>query len=156
MADAPLNISIIVPALNEALNLPKLAERINAALSGQSYELMIIDDKSRDNTTDVCAALARDYPLRLIVRENPTNGLSGAVLHGIAQSTGRRIVVMDADLQHPPERVPDLLAALGRRADFAPRFAIRARRKHRRGMGTLFASSIPGSRPCWRGRLRGG
>jgi dolichol-phosphate mannosyltransferase len=112
-------ISIIVPALNEALNLPALAERINALFPDRSYELLIVDDNSQDNTVDVCKDLSTRFPLRLIVRENPSNGLSGAVLHGIAQSRGKRIVVMDADLQHPPERIPDLLAALDDGADFA-------------------------------------
>src|SRR5207244_6597446 len=116
--DSP-DLSIIVPALNEAPNPPALAERVNGALPGVAYELLIIDDKSRDNTPQVCAELATKYPLRLIVREHPTNGLSGAVLHGIAQSRGQRIVVMDADLQHPPEKIPELLAALNGGADLA-------------------------------------
>ncbi|HEX3355555.1 MAG TPA: polyprenol monophosphomannose synthase [Tepidisphaeraceae bacterium] len=119
MPTTPIDISLVIPALNEAPNLPALAERISVALGAMSYEILIIDDKSRDNTPDVCAQLSQKYPLRLIVRENPTNGLSGAVLHGIAQSRGRRIVVMDADLQHPPEKIPELLAALDSGADFA-------------------------------------
>ena len=119
MPEAPPNLSIIVPALNEAQNLPMLAERIDVSLKGQSYELLVVDDNSRDNTPQVCAELAAKYPLRLIVREHPTNGLSGAVLHGIAESKGRRIVVMDADLQHPPEKIPELLAALDSGAEFA-------------------------------------
>lgn len=113
------HLSIIVPALNEAPNLPALAERIDRALAGKSYEVLIIDDNSRDNTVDVCKELSTKFPLRLIVRENPTNGLSGAVLHGIGESRGARIVVMDADLQHPPEKIPELLAALDSGADFA-------------------------------------
>src|SRR5438067_11629117 len=84
------DLSIIVPALNEAPNLPALAERVDRALAGSRYELLIIDDNSRDNTPAVCAELANKFPLKLIVREHPTNGLSGAALHGIAQSRGRR------------------------------------------------------------------
>jgi dolichol-phosphate mannosyltransferase len=55
----------------------------------------------------------------LLVREQPHHGLSGAVLHGIAASTGETLIVMDADLQHPPERLPALLDALDSGADFA-------------------------------------
>src|SRR4051794_19511106 len=99
-------ISIIVPALNEAANLPALADRVDRALTGKSYELLIVDDNSRDNTREVSAELSAKFPLRLIVREHPTNGLSGAVLHGIAESRGSKLVVMDADLQHPPEKIP--------------------------------------------------
>jgi len=119
MPEHPIHVSVVVPALNEAANLPALAERVNRALAGTTYELLIVDDNSRDNTPEVCAELSKEYPLKLLVRQNPTNGLSGAVLHGISQSNGQRIVVMDADLQHPPEKAPELLAALSDGADFA-------------------------------------
>jgi dolichol-phosphate mannosyltransferase len=105
-------ISLVIPTLNEAENLPVLVPRIAAALAGRSYEILIVDDNSLDATTTVCAELSRTYPLRLITRAIPKDGLSGAVLHGIAQATGEKLVVMDADLQHPPERLPALLAPL--------------------------------------------
>jgi dolichol-phosphate mannosyltransferase len=105
----PIDISIIVPALNEADNLVLLAPRVHSAMAGRPYELLIVDDNSRDRTPDVCAELSKTYPLRLIVRTQPRNGLSGAVLHGMAEAKGEYLVVMDADLQHPPERLPDLV-----------------------------------------------
>jgi dolichol-phosphate mannosyltransferase len=112
-------ISLVIPALNEAPNLPPLLEQIAAALAGREYEVIIVDDNSHDNTKEVAAELARRYPLRLIVRERPTNGLSGAVLHGIAEAKGEYLLVMDADLQHPPAKIPELLAPLERgEADF--------------------------------------
>ena len=112
-------ISLVIPALNEAPNLPPLLEQIAAALAGREYEVIIVDDNSRDNTKEVAAELAMRYPLRLIVREKPTNGLSGAVLHGIAEAKGECLLVMDADLQHPPAKIPELLAPLERgEADF--------------------------------------
>src|SRR5690348_1258244 len=118
VADA--DISIIVPALNEAENLPALASRVDAALKGRNYELLIVDDNSRDNTKDVARELAQKYPLRLMVREKPKDGLGGAVLDGINATRGREIVVMDADLQHPPEKLPELLAPIEKDgADFS-------------------------------------
>ncbi len=116
--EAP-SISVIVPALNEGENLPLIVPQIAAALAGRSFEILIVDDNSRDNTPQACAELAKAFPLRLLVREKPQHGLSGAVLHGIAASTGSTIVVMDADLQHPPDRLPALLQALDAGADFA-------------------------------------
>jgi dolichol-phosphate mannosyltransferase len=107
-----VEISVIVPALNEAANLPQLAERVDAALAGRSYELLIVDDRSTDGTPTVCADLANRYPLDLHVRESSDAGLSGAVMHGFARARGETLVVMDADLQHPPERIPALVAAL--------------------------------------------
>lgn len=112
-------ISVIIPALNEAENLPVLVPRIDQALTGRSYEIFIVDDNSRDNTKAVCAELAGKYPLTLIVRENPRNGLSGAVLEGMARASGEIFVVMDADLQHPPGKLPELIAPIERdEADF--------------------------------------
>ncbi len=112
-------ISLIVPTLNEALNLPALAERVHASLRGRRYELLVVDDNSRDNTIAVCADLSQRFPLRLITRTEPKNGLSGAVLHGMAEARGDVLVVMDADLQHPPEKLPELVAPIERDiADF--------------------------------------
>jgi dolichol-phosphate mannosyltransferase len=112
-------VSIIVPALNEAPNLPPLAEQIDAAMAGRPYEVIVVDDNSRDDTPAVAARLAVKFPLRLIVREHPKDGLSGAVLRGMAEARGEYLVVMDADLQHPPAKLPELLASLERdEADF--------------------------------------
>lgn len=112
-------VSIIVPTLNEAANLPLLLPRIAAAMTGRAHEVLVVDDDSGDETERVCADLAARYPLRLIVRRPPRDGLSGAVLVGMAAAAGDVFVVMDADLQHPPERIGALLAALDDGADFA-------------------------------------
>jgi dolichol-phosphate mannosyltransferase len=113
------DLSVIVPAWNEAENIPLLVPRVAEGLAGKSFEIIIVDDGSRDGTPQVCAELAKIYPVKLIVRNPPLHGLSGAVLDGIAASTGSTIVVMDADLQHPPERIAALLEALDQGADFA-------------------------------------
>jgi dolichol-phosphate mannosyltransferase len=115
-------VSIIVPALNEASNLAPLAEQIDAALRDREggYEVLIVDDNSQDQTPAVAEELSRKFPVRLIVRQQPKNGLSGAVLCGMEQARGEYLVVMDADLQHPPGKLPELLATLENDdADFA-------------------------------------
>jgi dolichol-phosphate mannosyltransferase len=106
------DVSIIVPTINEAENLPPLMERVSAAMAGTPYEVLIVDDNSRDATPSVCAELSAKYPLKLLVRKEPANGHSGAVLHGMAEARGTFLCVMDADLQHPPERLPALLESL--------------------------------------------
>ena len=78
-----------------------------------------MDDASTDDTPAVCATLAGRYPLRLLVRRPPKDGLSGAVLAGMAMARGELFVVMDADLQHPPECVPRLLEQIESGAEFA-------------------------------------
>ncbi len=114
-----IEVSLIIPTLNEAANLTPLAERIDAAMRGRRYEVLIIDDNSRDNTSTVCEQLSRRFPLRLVVRLHPKDGLSGAVLHGMAQARGKILVVMDADLQHPPEKLSEIVFPLERNeADF--------------------------------------
>lgn len=107
--------SIIVPTYREAPNLRPLVERVFAALgeTGIDGELIIVDDHSQDGTEETAEALGKEYPVRLIVRRNE-RGLSSAVLTGFREAVHDCFVVMDADLQHPPEMVPALLERLGR------------------------------------------
>jgi dolichol-phosphate mannosyltransferase len=112
-------ISLIIPTLNEADNLPPLFARISSALNGRDWEAIVVDDASVDQTQAICLELYKKYPLKLLTRPYASNGLSGAVLHGIAQAQGEFLVVMDADLQHPPERILALLEPLQKnQADF--------------------------------------
>ena len=108
------SVSVVVPTLREVANLLRLAERIAAALSdkGIAWELLLVDDDSDDGSTAVVAELAERLPVRMRVRRGVAPDLSRAVLEGIEGARHDRIVVMDADLSHPPERIPDLLAAL--------------------------------------------
>lgn len=110
----PCGVSVVTPTLREAECLPELAERIDQVLSpaGVSWELIVSDDDSRDGTEAVTAALARALPVRLHVRRGAPPDLSAAVLEGIDAANFDRIVVIDADLSHPPEAIPRLLAAL--------------------------------------------
>jgi dolichol-phosphate mannosyltransferase len=112
-------ISVIVPAINEAENIPALTEQTAAALKGRTWEMLIVDDASTDDTVAVCARLAEKYPIHLLRRGRLPDGLGGAVLHGFALAKGQYLVVMDADLQHPPAKLPDLLRPLEEhQADF--------------------------------------
>jgi glycosyltransferase involved in cell wall biosynthesis len=118
-ATGDIEVSIIVPAINESENFPELLRQIDAAMKPANYEVLIVDDNSQDNTAAVCAELARTYPVKLLIRAIPKNGLSGAVLYGLSEARGKFFVVMDADLQHPPDRLPALLEPLrGGSADF--------------------------------------
>ena len=114
-------ISIVVPTFREAENLPVLAERVDAALSGSGieWELVLADDDSGDGSEEVVAELARRLPVRMEVRRDPPRDLSLSVLRGIEASRFDRVVVMDADLSHPPERIPDLVQALDGDCDMA-------------------------------------
>jgi len=111
-------LSVVVPTYNEAGSVPKLAERLHAALDGRDWELVIVDDGSPDGTADIAAALAPRIPTN-VVRRAGKGGLASAVIAGFAAARGDILVVMDADLSHPPELVPALLSAIEDGADLA-------------------------------------
>jgi dolichol-phosphate mannosyltransferase len=111
-------ISIIIPTYNERENITPLVERLNRTLEGRKYEILFVDDNSKDGTIDVIADLATRYPVKVIVRASE-RGLATAVLHGFKYTQGNIIGVMDADLQHPPEIVSDLIKAIEKGADMA-------------------------------------
>lgn len=114
-------VSILAPTLREAENIPALAERIAAAMTeaGLEWELLLIDDDSDDGSEAIVADLARRLPVRIEVRRGVPPGLALAVVDGIRLARYDLLVVMDADLSHPPERIPYLVAALGDGADMA-------------------------------------
>lgn len=105
--------SIIVPAYREAPNIEALTTRLFAAAHarGWTIELIIVDDNSGDGTEEIVAGLSARYDVRLIVRREE-RGLSSAVLAGFREARHEKLAVMDADLQHPPEVIPDLLERL--------------------------------------------
>jgi dolichol-phosphate mannosyltransferase len=111
-------ITIVVPTYNERDNITPLVERISNTLAGQNFEILLIDDNSKDGTVDVAAALAEKYPVKVMVRTKE-RGLTTAVLHGFKYARGNIIGVMDADLQHPPEVNAALLKALKCGADMS-------------------------------------
>lgn len=112
-------VSIVVPTFREVENLPHLVERIDAALSdsGIEWELVLADDDSNDGSEVVVAELARHFPVRMEVRRERPRDLSLSVLEGIRVSRHDSVVVMDADLSHPPERIVDLVRALNKDCD---------------------------------------
>jgi dolichol-phosphate mannosyltransferase len=114
---APPAISLVVPTFNEAANIDELLSRICAALppdapGAGAVDVLFVDD-STDNTPEVVrdAALRCPIPVAVHHRPEPHGGLGGAVVEGIARTTATWIVVMDADLQHPPGLIPELIAA---------------------------------------------
>ena len=111
-------LSVVVPTYNEAGSLPTLAERLHAALTGRDWELIVVDDGSPDGTAVVAAALAPRIPVR-VVRRAGKAGLASAVVAGFEAARGDLLLVMDADLSHPPEVVPALVDAIEHGADLA-------------------------------------
>lgn len=109
-------ISIIIPTYNEKDNIAPLLSRVDKALTGYDHEILIVDDNSKDGTIELASELAAKYPVKVLVRRNE-RGLATAVVHGLKSAAGQIIGVMDADLQHPPEVIPDLIKAIQDGAD---------------------------------------
>ncbi|MWB97263.1 glycosyltransferase [Agromyces seonyuensis] len=109
-----MNVSIIVPTFNEGPNIAELLRRIAAVLPADSYEVLFVDDSTDDTPAIVTACAAEsEAPVRLIHRDAPDGGLGGAVVEGLAAARNQWCVVMDGDLQHPPEVLPRLIERAG-------------------------------------------
>jgi dolichol-phosphate mannosyltransferase len=105
------HFSLVVPTLNEAGNIDKLLTALTDALreTPYEYEIVVVDDGSTDGTVErVRDWTKRDARVRLFSRTGE-RGLAGAVLYGWGQSRANLLGVIDADLQHPPELLPELL-----------------------------------------------
>lgn len=109
----PLDLAIILPTLNERGNLAPLVDRIAAALGNSSaWEVIIVDDDSRDGTADEARALAQaDARVRVIQRIG-RRGLASAAIEGFCATAATYVAVMDADHQHDPALLPMMMAAL--------------------------------------------
>ncbi len=105
-------ISVIVPTFKEVENLPLLIDSLSNLRRDYSMdlELLIMDDDSRDGTEELVTGLGQTW-IRLVIRTTD-RGLSKAVCDGLERARGDVIVVMDADLSHPPESIPALVAPL--------------------------------------------
>ncbi len=112
---------LVIPTLNEAGNISTLLDRLSKAVSeiNLDCEFIVVDDDSTDGTPGVVLKCAeRDSRIRLIVRKGQ-KGLAGAVIHGWQNTDASLLGVIDADLQHPPEVLPELLQQVVTGADIA-------------------------------------
>lgn len=104
----PAGVDIVVPVLNEAANIDEFHRRVERL--GLADSLIFVDNGSTDGTLE---RLAR-YPEVRVIRHATNLGYGTSLCDGIAAGTGERVVIIDADLEYPPEGIPALLAALER------------------------------------------
>lgn len=116
-----MRLALVVPTINEEASIGRLLDRVRAALDSAAipFEILVVDDDSRDRTATLVSAIAEDDPrVRLVVRRGE-RGLSGAILDGWRQTDAEVLGVIDADLQHPPELLPELYRAIADGRDLA-------------------------------------
>lgn len=110
-------VSVVVPTFNEAGSIAELLHRLSLLLDPEYSEVLVVDDSTDDTVREATAEAERlPHVIRIIHRPHPDGGLSGAVIAGMRLAARRWVVVMDGDLQHPPEAVPRLVAT-GRERD---------------------------------------
>lgn len=115
------NFSLVIPTYHEAKNITELVHRIaQINFSDRQFEVLLVDDHSQDGTVELVEQLKTEFPwLRLIVRTT-NKSLSESVKEGFAQAKYPLLISMDADLSHPPEKIPAMLNEIAKKdVDFA-------------------------------------
>lgn len=108
----PPDIVLVLPTFNEKEALPETVSEIQDVLGELNYEIIVVDDDSPDGTHALASALARKDPRIRVIRRIRRSGLASACLEGWLASTAPVLAVMDADGQHDPAILPNLLAPL--------------------------------------------
>ena len=117
-----LSFSLVIPTYNESKNIRAIAEILSSLLDQAmpgDYELIVVDDNSPDKTWELAQALIPEYPQLRVMRRIEERGLSTAVIRGWQAAKGRILGVIDGDLQHPPQVLLQMLAAMDQGADLA-------------------------------------
>ncbi len=105
-------LSAVIPIYNEQDVLPALVDRLRPVLDGlgEGYEVVAVDDASTDATSAILAGMRRSWPELRVIRLRRTSGHQAALTAGLHGSRGEYVVSIDADLQDPPEKIPEMLA----------------------------------------------
>lgn len=106
------DISIILPARDEAENIETLLLRVQQVMAGRDHEIIVIDDASTDNTREILAAMRRRMPQLRVICHARSCGQSAAIRSGVLAARARIVATLDADGQNPPENLPALLQPL--------------------------------------------
>lgn len=110
MRKKDVTVSVVIPAFNEEGNIPLLTEKLTAVLENyHDYRILFVDDGSRDHTPDVIKDIREKNPRVQYISLTRNFGHQNALKAGLDHAEGDCVITMDADLQHPPELVPQLI-----------------------------------------------
>ncbi len=110
-------LTIVLPAYNEAKNIPLIVEKIGATMGKIAHEIIVVDDNSPDGTARITRELVGHMPHVRCIRRVGRRGLSGACLEGMMAANAPIVSIMDADLQHDETKLPEMLQAIKAGAD---------------------------------------
>lgn len=120
--ELPIRLSLVIPTYKESKNVQGIVEQLTQLLDAtipRQYELILVDDDSPDLTWKIALDLTPNYPQLKVMRREEERGLSTAVIRGWQAARGEILGVIDADLQHPPETLLELLEEMHKGADLA-------------------------------------
>jgi len=112
-------MSVVVPTFDERDNIAPLIEKLEAALAGIPFEVIVVDDDSPDGTAEAAKAISRAKPFVRCIHRIGRRGLSSAVIEGMGASAAPYVAVIDADHQHDETILPEMLERLRAGADIA-------------------------------------
>jgi dolichol-phosphate mannosyltransferase len=123
-----IDFSIIIPAYNEAGNLTPLVERISRVMGGVEgeYEIVIVDNGSSDSSAFVLNSLLRSHSSLVVLTLSRNFGYDSAIMAGLENSRGKRLIIMDGDQQDPPEEIPRFISKMDEGFDIV--YGIREKR----------------------------
>ena len=106
-------ISVVIPVYNEEANLPRLLERLRSVMQKmeKSYEIIFVDDGSRDNTLSILKSFLSTPEVK-VVELTRNYGQHAAIFSGFSVVRGDIVITLDADLQNPPEEIPNLVRVM--------------------------------------------
>lgn len=141
-----IEISIVIPCYNSERSLNELVARINKTLASIDifYEIIFVNDCSKDNSLSVLKKLAKENPFIVIVDLMYNVGQHRAIMCGLKYSKGNFVITMDDDLQHPPEEIPKLYTYLKNNPHLDAAFGQVEIKNHSkfRNLGSLFVKKI--------------
>ena len=111
-AEKPLELAVVLPTYNERKNIGGMVERLDKALAGIAWEVVIVDDNSPDGTADEARRIALSDPRVRCIQRIGRRGLASAAIEGMCSTAAPVVAVMDADHQHDPELLPQMLTAV--------------------------------------------
>jgi polyisoprenyl-phosphate glycosyltransferase len=127
-----MQVSTIIPVFNEEGNIAAIHDRLSKALAGHTYELLFVNDGSTDRSLQIIKGLAASDPRISYIDLSRNFGHQVAVCAGLDHANGDRVVIIDSDLQDPPELIPEMLRKMDEGHD-----VVFAQRKTRDGEGAI-------------------